>query len=109
MVEIEEIFAKEDEYHLSHRGRVSEIECEFRTFCSDAVVVGCDGELAAEVADGIIIKRDSQLQFNGHTSFAIAEIPDTFTQNGINHRSNLILCAPNGILVSHSIQCPFPH
>ena len=28
MVESEEIFAKEDEYHLSMRGRVSEIENE---------------------------------------------------------------------------------
>ena len=86
----------------------SKIECEFRAFCSDAVVVGRDGKLAAEIADSIIIKRDRQLQFNGHTSLAVAEIPDTFTQNGIHHRSNLILSAPYGIVVSHSIQYSVP-
>ena len=36
----------------------SKIKCEFRVFCSDAVVVGSDGELTAEVADGIIIQSD---------------------------------------------------
>jgi len=56
----EEIFAEEDEYHLSYRRRVSEIECKFRSFCAYAVVVGSNGKLAAEIADGIIIKRDSQ-------------------------------------------------
>ena len=50
---------------------------------AQAVVVDRDRELAAEVADGIIIKGDSQLQFNGHASLAVAEIPDTFAQNGI--------------------------
>ncbi len=58
--------------------RHSKIECEFRAFCTDALVVGSDGELAAEVAEGIIIEGDSQLQFNGHPSLAVAEIPDTF-------------------------------
>ena len=43
----------------------SKIECKFRAFCSDAVVVGSSGKLAAEVADGIIIECDSQFQFNG--------------------------------------------
>ena len=56
----EEIFAEEDEYHLSDRRRVSEIECKFRSFCAYAVVVGSNGKLAAEIADVIIIKRDSQ-------------------------------------------------
>ena len=79
------------------------IECKFRAFCADAVIVGRDGKLAAEIADGIIIKRNSQLQFDGHPSFAVAEIPDAFTQNGINHRSNLVLSAPDCIEVSHSI------
>ena len=86
----------------------SKIKCEFRVFCSDAVVVGSDGELAAEVAEGIIIEGDSQLQFNGHPSLAVAEIPDTFAQNGIHHRSDFVLCAPDGIVVSHSIRFVVP-
>ena len=69
----------------------SKIECKFRAFCAHAIVVGWDRKLAAQVADGIIIKRDSQFQFNGHPSLVVAEIPDTFAQNGIHHRSNLIL------------------
>ncbi len=75
---------------------------------AQAVVVGRDRELAAEVADGIIIKGDSQLQFNGHPSLAVAEIPDTFAQNGIDYRSDVVLRAPYGIVVSHSIQFAVP-
>ena len=78
-------------YKVSPMVEESKIKCEFRAFCSDAVVVGRDGKLAAEVADGFIIEGDSQFQFDSHPSFAVAEIPDTFTQNGIHHRSNLTL------------------
>ena len=81
----------------------SQIEFKYRAFCSDAVVVGSNGELTAEIADGIIIEGDSQFQFDGHTSLAVAEIPYTFAQNGIHHRSDLILCAPYGIVVSHFV------
>ena len=35
-------------------------EHEFWSSCAQAVEVGSDGELAAKIADGIIIKRDSQ-------------------------------------------------
>ena len=108
MVESEEIFAEEDEYHHSYRRRVSEIECVFRAFCADAVVVGSNGELATEIADGIIIEGDSQIQFDGHPFLAITKIPDTFAQNGIHNRSDFILCAPNGIVVSHSILFAVP-
>ena len=48
--------------------------------------------------------KDSVLplyQLNGHPSFIIDQIPDTFTQNGIYYRSYLVLSAPNGIEVSH--------
>ena len=58
----------------------------------------------AKIINGIIIEPDSQLQFYGHPSLAVADIPDAFAQNGIHHRSNLILRAPYGIVVSHSIQ-----
>jgi len=85
------IYKSQKEYEL----------CSSRSF---PIVIDSDGKLAAEIADGIIIKGDSQLQFNGHASFAVAEIPDTLTQNGIDHRSDFILCAPNGIVVSHNIR-----
>ena len=75
---------------------------------ADAVVVGWDRKLAAEVADGIIIKRDSQFQFNGHPPFAVTEILDALSQNSIHHRSDFILCAPYGIVVSHSIRYSVP-
>ena len=78
-----------------------QIEYELGAFCSNTVVVGSDGELATEIANVIIIEGDSQFQFDGHSSFAVAEIPYTFSQNGIHHRSDFILCAPNGIVVSH--------
>ena len=104
MVESEEFFAEEDEYHLSNRRRVSEIYCELRAFCTDAAVIGSDRELTSEVIDRIIIQRDSQLQFDSHPSFAVAEIPYTFAKNSIHHRSDFVLCAPYGIVVSHSIR-----
>ena len=75
---------------------------------SQAVVVGSDGKLATKIADSIIIKGDSQLQFNGHPSLAVAEIPDTFAQNGIDYRSDVVLRAPYGIVVSHSIRYSVP-
>ena len=78
-------------YKVSPMVEESKIECKFRALCAHAIVVGWDRKLAAQVADGIIIKRDSQFQFNGHPSLVVAEIPDTFAQNGIHHRSNLIL------------------
>ena len=66
-----------------------------------AVVVGRGGELAAEITDSIIIEGDSQFQFDGRATLTVAEIPDAFTQNGIYHRSDFILCAPYGIVVCH--------
>ena len=95
-------------YKVSPMVEESNIKYEFRAFCADAVVVGSDGKLAAKIADSIIIKRNSQFQFNGHLSFAVAEIPNTFTQNGIHHRSDFVLCAPYRIEVSHSIRYSVP-
>ena len=80
----------------------------FRKWPRLLLIWGGDGELAAEVADGIIIEGDGQLQFNGHPSLAVAEIPYTFAQNGIHHRSDFVLCAPDGIVVSHSIRFVVP-
>ena len=82
----------------------SEKEYELSSSRSFPIVIDSSGELTAQVTDGIIIKRDSQFQFNSHPQFAIAQIPDAFTQNGVHHRSDFILSAPNGIVVSHSIR-----
>ena len=38
----------------------------------------------AKIINGIIIEPDSQLQFNGHPTLVVTEIPDTLTQNGIH-------------------------
>ena len=65
-------------------------------------------QLAAEIADGIIIEGDSQFQFDCHASLAVTEIPDTFAQNGIHYRSDFILSAPDGIKVSHNTQSSIP-
>ena len=53
-------------------------------------------KLAAQITDGIFFKGNRQFKNDGSTSFIIGQIPDTFTQNGIYHRPNLILSAPNG-------------
>ena len=89
------IYKSQKEYEL----------CSSRSF---PIVIDSEGKLAAEIADGIIIKGDSQFHFDGHPSIAVAEIPNAFTQNGIHHRSDIILCAPYGIVVSHSIQFAVP-
>ena len=49
-----------------------------------------------------------QLQLYGHPSLIIAQVPDTFSQNSINHRPYFILSAPNGIEVSHNTQSSIP-
>ena len=40
-----------------------------------------------------------QLQFNGHPSLVIAQVPDVFTKYGIHHRHDFILSTPDGIEV----------
>ena len=80
---------------------VSIAEHYFCTSCAQAIVIGRDRKLAAEIADSIIIEGDSQFQFNGYTSLAVAEIPDTFAQNGIHHRSDFVLSTPNRIEINH--------
>ena len=49
----------------------------------------------------IFLQIGGQLQFNGHPSLIKAQVPDTFSQNSIDHRPYLVLSAPEGIEVSH--------
>ena len=39
--------------------------------------------------------------YNAHPKVFVTQIPDTFSHNGIDYRSDFILSAPNGIKVCH--------
>ena len=78
MLESEEIFDEEDEYHLFLGRRVSEIECELCSFRAYTVIVSRNWELVDKHVNLFLLQIRSQLQFNGHPSIIIAEIPDTF-------------------------------
>ena len=80
---------------------ILQIEHKFSAFRSNSIIISDFRKLAAKFIDGIVIEGDSQLQLNGHASLRIAEIPDAFTQNGIHHRSDFVLRAPNRIEINH--------
>ena len=69
------IFYEEYEYHHFIGRRVSYIEYELYAFHTISVVIGSDRELTTEIIDSVIIESDSKLQFDGHPSFTVAEIP----------------------------------
>ena len=73
------------------------------------VIVGGYRKLAAQITDGIFFKGNKQFKNDSTTPFIIGKIPDAFTQNGIDYRSYLILSAPDGIKVNHSILFAIPH
>ena len=58
----------------------------------------CSHAWPVEVSHGKIRVRQT-----GTTPFIIGQIPDAFTQNGIDYRPYFILIAPDGIKVNHSI------
>ena len=78
----------------------SKIEYELTSLRANAVIVCRNGELTDERIGILLFQILSQLQFNGHPSLIIAQVPDTFSQNSINHRPYFILSAPDGIKVS---------
>ena len=80
-----------------------QVEYELNSFRTDSIIICRYWELAAKITDCIFIKEECQFKNDGTTPFFIGQIPDAFTQNGINHRPYLILSAPNGIKVNHSI------
>ena len=79
------------------------VEYELSSFRTDSIIICRYWELAAKITDCIFIKEECQFKNDGTTPFFIGQIPDTFTQNGIYHRSDFILCAPYGIVISHNI------
>ena len=68
-----------------------------------SVVVGIYVELAAKVAQLFLFKMYSQFKFNGHSLIIISQVKDTFTQDGIYYRPDLVLCAPDGIPIGRII------
>ncbi len=62
--------------------------CSFRAY----TVIVCRNRKLVDKRIGIFLFQVlGQLQFNGHPSLIIAQIPDAFSQNGINHRPDLTL------------------
>ena len=73
------------------------VKCELCSLWANPVIIGGYRELAAQATDRILIQMPCQFENDGATPFIIGQIPNTLTQNGIYHRSNLILSAPDGI------------
>ena len=67
------------------------IKHELCSLRANAVIVCRNGKLIDKCIDIFFLQILGQLQFNGHPSFIIDQIPDTFTQNGIYYRSDLTL------------------
>jgi len=66
------------------------------------VIVSSKRELVDEHIGSFLLQILGKFQFNTHPMFIVTQIPDTLAQNGIDHRSDFILSAPNEIKVSHS-------
>ena len=56
---------------------------------------------AAKGTNSIFIQIPYQFKNNGTTPLIVSKIPDALSQNGIHHRSDFVLSAPDGIKVSH--------
>ena len=72
--------------------------CSFRAY---TVIVSRYRKLVDKHVNFFLLQILGQLQFNGHPSLIIAQVPDTFSQNSIYHRPYFILSAPDSIEVSH--------
>ncbi len=79
------------------------VKCELCSLCANPVIIGGYRELAAQATDSILIQIPCQFEDDGAAFFIVCKIPDAFTKNGINYRSDFILNAPYGIKVNHSI------
>ena len=80
-----------------------QVEYELSSPWANPVIIGWYWELTAKITDCIFIQINCQFKNDGTAFFIVCEIPDAFTMNGINHRSDFILSAPYGIEISHSI------
>ena len=72
------------------------IKHEFCSLRAYAVIVCRNWKLIDKRIGIFLLQILGQLQFYGHPSLIIAQVPDTFSQNSINHRPYFILSAPDG-------------
>ena len=72
--------------------------CSLRAY---TIIVCWYRELVDKHVNLFLLQILGNLQIDGHPSLIIAQIPDALSQNGIHHRPDFILSAPNGIKVSH--------
>lgn len=95
-------------FNPSKLTRILQIKYKLTTSCSLSIIITRQRELAAKITHCIFVEVGSKLQFNGTSSFGIAQVPDATTYSSINHRSNLVLMPPYQIEVSHNIQSSVP-
>ena len=65
------------------------------------VIISSYRELVNECIGSFLLQILGEFQFNTCPTFIVTQIPDALAQNGIHHRSDFILSAPNGIKVCH--------
>ena len=79
--------------------------CSLRAY---AVIVCWYRELVDKCIGIFFLQILGQLQFYGHPSLIIAQVPDTFTKDSVYHRPDFVLSAPDSIEVSHNTRCLIP-
>ena len=95
-------------YKVSPMVEESKIKHELCSLRAYAVIVCRNWKLIDKRIGILLFQILSLLQFYGHPSLIIAQVPDTFSQHGINYRPDFILSAPDGIEVSHNILSSVP-
>ena len=83
---------KKDTWELSEMGvpfflHIKYELCSLRAY---AIIVSRNWKLVDKHVNLFLLQILGQLQFNGHPSFVIAQIPDTFSQNSIHYSSNFV-------------------
>ena len=71
-------------------GKKKDIKYELCSFRAYSVIFSRNWELVDKHVNLFLLQILGQLQFNGHPSFVIAQIPDTFSQNSIHYSSNFV-------------------
>ena len=95
-------------YKVSPMVDESKIKHEFCSLQAYAIIVCRNRKLVDKRIGIFLLQIHGQLHFYDHPSLIIAQVPDTFSQDGINHRSDFVLSAPDGIKVSHNTQSSIP-
>ena len=81
----------------------SEVEGEPCSLCADAIEVCGEGKLAEKGIGLFLFQAPRKLEFYGHPLLVIAEVPDAFSQDGIDNGPDVVLGVPDGVEVSHGI------